>query len=276
MNEIEKIVAGRWIAGDKIEDAIIEARKLNKDNIRVIINYLGELHMNRSDIDRDVKICLALVREIRKSGVKADISVKPTQIGLDLTKREFLKNLKLIMHAAAKARVFVWLDMEERQFVSDTIDAYLRTFNGGSGICIQSYLKRSLGNVKLLLSRKAVIRLVKGAYRPKGPDFYSEGNVMRNYMHLMESLFRNGHTFTIASHDQRIINRALRLNKRYKRRVTYAMLEGIRSSYALSLVERGELVSTYVPFGPEWMAYSIRRMKELGNLKLVLRSLLGG
>ena len=276
MDGIERIVAGRWIAGESVEDAIHVAGNLNKSNIRAIINYLGELQENKAEIRKAADEYLKLIKKITKSGVKADIAVKPTQIGLALGKLEFLMNFKRIKSEAGRAGVFVWLDMEEQEFVSDTIDVYLETMSGFTGICIQAYLKRSLRDASKLVARGAVIRLVKGAHRSKGPGFYGGREVTSNYMRLMDYLFRKSKVFTVASHDPKIIERALRLNRRYRRRVTYAMLEGIRSNYAIRLAQHGELVSTYVPFGPEWRAYSLRRLEELGNLKLVLRSLLGG
>ncbi len=278
LNSIEeKLLAGKWIAGDRISDAIRVSRSFNDIGIKTIINYLGEEYRKKSDINSSVFEYLKLVKEIKRKNVNADIAIKETQVGLLASKSEFLKNYKKIVDTASRSRLFVWLDMEEYEFVSDTIDVYLKFVEkANTGICIQSYLKRSQSDLKFLLKNHAVVRLVKGAHRVKGGDFYDNKGTDRNYFRLMDYLFKNGKTFTIASHDSRIIEKARRLNKKYKRNVTYAMLEGIRDSYAKELVNNGENVSMYVPFGPKWKEYAYRRMKEVGNLKLVIRSLIGG
>ncbi len=272
----ERIFAGRWIAGERITDAIRVGRALNSENITAIINYLGEQYERKQDVNHSVKEYLRLIDDVKKDGIRADIAVKATQIGLMINKLEFLRNYAKIVNFAKKSNVFVWLDMEEREFVEATIDAYVDLMGkGNTGICIQAYLRRSQKDLAMLLKRGAVVRLVKGAYRGSGVGLDAQ-STERNYSRLMNYLFVHGMTFTIASHSQRIIERARRMNKRYKRNVTYAMLEGIHQGYAEKLSMEGEQVSVYVPFGPKWKEYAFRRLKELRNIRLLARSMLGG
>ncbi len=276
-SEAEHLLAGRWIAGERISDAIRVAKRLNDDGIAAIINYLGERHTDEKKVMSTVKEYSKLISSIEKSFVKADIALKPTEIGLAIDEGEFVRNYTVITRLALKHKVFVWLDMEESEFVDSTMRAYMIAVKKRNvGICIQSYLKRSEGDLEELLSHKAIVRLVKGAYRPKGREFYSSSGTDRNYVKLMRILFERGDRFTIASHDARVVEAARRLNGRYRRDVTYAMLEGMRMDYAERLAGDGEKVSIYVPYGKEWAAYSYRRLRELGSLKLVARSLLGG
>lgn len=274
---VERVIAGKWIAGESISDAIRASRGLNGKGIKAIINCLGEQYRDRSMAEKTVAEYLRLVVDIKRANINADITMKPTQIGLAVNKNYFLKNYAKVVNFSRKRKIFVWLDMEGHEFVDDTIDIYMKlSKNGYTGICIQSYLKRSAKDLERLLKHKAVIRLVKGAHRSKGRDFYSDAGTTKNYFRLMQYMFTHGDIFTIASHDSGIIDRARLLNKKYKRNVTYAMLTGIRSTYASALAKAGENVSVYVTYGSQWKSYSYRRLKEVGNLKLVIRSLLGG
>ncbi len=275
--EAERLLAGRWIAGERVGDAIRVAKRLNNYRITAIINYLGERHTDEKKVRLTVKEYSRLISSIKSNAVKADIALKPTEIGLAIDEEEFVKNYTRIVGLALKHKIFVWLDMEESEFVDSTIRAYMLSVKKRNvGICIQAYLERSSKDLIGLLKHKAIVRLVKGAYSPRGREFYSRADTDRNYTRLMRTLFERSDRFTIASHDSRIVETARRLNTRYRRDVTYAMLEGIRMDYAKKLAGDGEKVSIYVPYGKEWVAYSYRRLRELGNLKLVARSLLGG
>lgn len=274
---LEKLFAGRWIAGPEIEDALKEAKRLNSLGITAIINYLGEDYRSRDVVDDAAKTYLALVREIRRRRLRADISAKITELGDLIDKKLTRENYSKIVNFAAKNNVFVWLDMEEHRFVGDTIRLYRSMMKkGNTGICIQSYLRRSGVDLKSLPA-SATVRLVKGAYNgPRLIAFPSRKETTDNYLTLMDYMFRRFRRFTIASHDTMVLNRAMALNRKRRKEVTYAMLKGIRNDYAASLARKGERVSVYVPFGKLWIPYSYRRLKEMSNLKLILRSVFGG
>jgi proline dehydrogenase len=270
---LERILAGRWIAGPEIEDAIGRARVLNKSGIGTIINYLGEQETQRRDIADTMKVYEELIREISHTKINADITVKATQLGMSVNEGLARTNYRKLAVLCKKNKIFLWLDMEEYELVDKTMSLYLSAGRiSGRGICIQSYLRRSAKDLMALTRKKAIVRLVKGAYTTATvPIYENRRETTENYERLMDYLFENFGAFTIATHDTNIIEKALKLNKTYKRDVTYAMLNGIRDRYAERLAKHNK-ISIYVPFGRQWVSYSYRRMKEFSNLELILTS----
>lgn len=272
---MQKLITGRWIAGLDVDAALARAKELNAEGINAVINYLGEEFTEASDIRDSVKTYSLLIKRIVEQHIDAGISVKPTQLGLVLDKKLFMRNYAYLVKLARADNVFVWLDMEAHDWVAATLDAYQKYVkNGNTGICIQSYLKRSLDDVKRIVRSGGLIRLVKGAYSEDASIAYrSWEEKTENYQTIMRYLFLHSKRFTVATHDTNLINMALALNKKYKRKATFAMLNGIANNYAKTLALSGQKVSLYVPFGSRWLSYSYRRFKEFGNLILVLRSL---
>lgn len=270
----ERLVAGRWIAGPGINDAIGRSEHLNSLGMRAIINYLGEAITERSMVEESVGVYIRLLRRMHAAGVRADISIKPTELGMSIDQKLARANYLRLAREAKKRHTFLWMDMEEYYTVDDSIRLYLNAVGMGNvGICIQSYLRRSIGDLERLARHRSVVRLVKGAYSaPKDVAYETRASTTMNYYRLMGYVFDNFARFTIATHDTAIVEKAVLLNKARKRDVTYAMLNGIRNDYALSLVKRGLPVSIYVPFGEQWVKYAYRRFKEMNSLKLVAMS----
>ncbi len=273
----ERLFAGRWIAGPHTSDAIARARELNGMGIKAIINYLGEGVKDREAVDRVMETYAELIGEVGRSGVRADISVKPTELGMLVDRKLLYSNYRTIVRRAKRRGIFVWIDMEESKYVTETIKLYeSMAGSGNTGICVQSYLKRSAADLKELHRHSSTVRLVKGAYGGTEKEAYqNRRDTTDNYYRLMPYLFANFRRFTIATHDTDIIETAVRMNRKHRRDVTYAMLTGIRMRYAAELARR-EKVSVYVPFGEQWIKYSYRRIKELSNFILITRSLFGG
>ncbi len=271
---VERLFAGRWIAGPSISDAIERSKIFNMRNIATILNYLGESYTERQKVSNAVAVYLKLIDAIKLGKVNASISLKPTQLGLSISYGLFESNYARILSKAASSGIFTWLDMEEHVYIDDTIKAYMRHISTSSGICIQANMKRSAEDVRNILERKGIIRLVKGAYTgSKEIQYQSKSEVDNNFIKLMKYIFLNSRTFMVATHDTRMIELGIKLNKKYKRNVTFAMLNGIRNRLALELAQK-ESVAMYVPFGKEWVAYSYRRLREAGHVKIILRSLL--
>lgn len=274
---LERVLSGRWIAGPYISDAINQAQKFNGYGITPIINYLGEDYNERADVKKSIAVYKELIARISEARIRADISVKPTQLGLKIDEQYFEKNYILLSRLALSKNIRLWLDMETADYVDQTISAYKRAVHlGNVGICIQSYLRRSRRDIRELLDYDihANIRLVKGAYTSnKSSAFIGRDKITDNYHTLMRYLFEKGRRFTIATHDDGIVTEAIRMNLKYKRDVTYAMLRGIRNGYLIQLSKMGFQTSIYVPFGDEWVSYSYRRLKEGGHLSLIIRSL---
>ena len=272
---IEKIFAGTWIAGPSIEDAISEAHKFNAVKINGIINYLGEEFNKIENVDNAVEIYIAVIKEIRKKHINSDISVKPTQLGILINEKVFEDNYLKLLHFAKKYNVFIWLDMENAKYVNSTIKAYLNGLNTkNSGICIQAYLKRSIKDIKKIVAKQGIIRLVKGAYvENKRISYNSWDKTTENYKRLLLYLFKNSDNFTIATHDLQIIKYAEDLNEKYNKTINFAMLKGIKNRRLMALAKKYSAY-VYIPFGTAWLQYSIRRLREAGHLKLILKSLL--
>ena len=272
---VQWLFSHRYIAGQTIEDAVERCKRLNALNIRCVLNYLGEEITHEDDVKSAVLVYKKMIDAIKSRRLAADISVKPTEMGLLIGSSDAKKHYSEIVEYAARRKVFVWMDMEERKFVEPSIRLYLtKVKRGNTGICIQSYLLRSGDDLENLAKHKATVRLVKGAYGDDPQHAYANRReTTDNYYVLMNYLFQNFRRFTIGTHDTRIIERGMRLNRKWKRDVTYAMLLGIRSGYLRQLGASGAKVAVYVPFGRAWIRYAYRRLKEASNLKLFISSL---
>ena len=275
---IEREMAGRWIAGPSLKDAIERARQIESKRMEPMINYLGEAFgsNDRKKVGEAVRTYEELISLMAKNRIKGSIAVKPTQLGLLISYKLLERNYSEIVKEAEKKGIFVWLDMEESKYVDDTIKLYkTHVKSRTTGICIQSYLKRSENDIKALSGYNAVVRLVKGAYKPEPETgFTSRAEVTENYARLMRMLFETYKKFTIATHDTRMITEAMKLEKRYKKDVSFAMLNGIRNGYAESLASKGYNIFIYLPFGREWVSYAYRRLREASNFLLLVRSIL--
>ncbi len=273
------IFARKWIGGITTAEVLAECKRLNCLGESVIVNYLGEDYTDKSLADASTDKYMELIRGIRRLRIKGCIAVKPTQIGLAIDYGMFLSNYARIAGYAGMSGIDVWLDMEDYMFVDSTIKAYLHVLKGHKnvGICIQSKLRRSLNDVQRITKGGGMIRLVKGAYPArKGITYMNKQDVDSNYVRCMGYLFKNSDRFMIATHDDRMIEIARGLEKRYGKRTMFAMLKGIRHKLALHLVSEHERMYIYVPFGEEWIAYSARRLKELEHSMLILRSIISG
>lgn len=269
------IIAKQWIAGDSMQQALTSARLANKKGMDAIINRLGEHITTKSQVEKTVKEYLNLISNLRKSKVEGGVSIKPTQLGLSRNKKECLKNYETIIEGAAASQSFVWIDMESSEYTDDTIGIYLDLFDKYErlGIAIQANLKRSRGDLMHLLEKGAKIRLVKGAYREnKEIAYQSKKEVDQNYRTLMEMLFVKGNEFGIATHDSVLIEAATKLSKPYEKKFEFQMLKGIRDELKPDLLKKGFAVSEYIPYGTNWLPYSIRRLKERKRNILLLGS----
>jgi proline dehydrogenase len=264
-NFLENALAGRWVAGARVKDAIARVEELNAHKEGAVINYLGEDFSEKGDVAETVSAYQRLIVEMAHGGVDSGISLKMTQLGLGIGRGMARRNFESIANMARRQGVFTWLDMEAHGMVDATISVYERQLRkkGGVGICLQAYLKRTEQDLRRLVEKGAVIRLVKGAYAENGRiAFTDRKEIDANYVRLMNYLFRNAKEFTIATHDRRILDQAMLLNRSYRRKVTYGMLDGIRDGYAERLAGLGNRVSVYVPFGRRWTGYAYRRFRE--------------
>lgn len=275
-------LAGQWIAGEKAEDGIDKVKKANSKGILGLLNLLGEHIESKEAVQSTVKEYTRVLDLISESKVNSHISIKPTQMGLNIDQDYCLANyLRVAEECATHSNNYLWIDMENSPYTQKTIDLYSKVLSKYpfTGIAIQSYLRRSEADVKHLMPLGAKIRLVKGAYNedPK-IAFKSRNQVTENYAQLLSILFNESSSdnfFAVATHDGSMIDRSRQLSKQApKANFEYEMLMGVRDNLKKELALQGERVREYIPYGPEWLSYSIRRIKEKkSNILLLGRSL---
>ena len=261
LNKPLRELVKNWIAGDKLADAIYAAKELNEKGMQVMINVLGEHFKKESQVNSVVNEYLHLVRQISGKKLNASITVKETEIGLDIGKNYFMKNLERIVRLAEKYGIFVWLDMERYHYHDATIDAFLmlRENYHNIGIALQANLKRSEMDLMQIISRGGRVRLVKGVYQEGVRISLPPRLVRNNYKKLMLLLFKHSSSFAIATHDEELIRQAIRLNKKYRRDVEFQVLLGMDMPRVL----KGQRVAVYLPYGKNWLPYVERRFAEI-------------
>ena len=275
---MEKILfrfAKQWIAGDTIDDALKSAKDAYKDGHHAIINKLGEYLKTPSTIEKTILDYEQIISSFRKWKVRGAISVKPTQVGMSINQKTCLANFERLIDSASKSHVFVWIDMESSEHTDDTIELYYALFSRYErlGIAIQANLKRSHEDIQDLVRHGGKIRIVKGAYRENSKiAFKTRNEVDENYLNIMKTLFKDANEFGIATHDSKLINYAVELSKKYPKKFEFQLLKGIRDELKPVLVKQGFIISDYIPYGTNWLPYSIRRLRERKRNILLLGS----
>jgi len=272
-------VAKRWIAGYSLEDAIRVAHSANDRQLRAILNRLGEHTPDQKLIQGYTEEYLKLLDRMQAEKIDGTISIKPSQIGLAASPSLYEGNLLRIIERAETYNEFVWIDMENSPYTTATLNAYreILPHHRQLGVCLQANMKRTETDLKDLVSRGGIIRLVKGAYPESAELAYKKrSEIDANYVRLMTLLFEGGGRFAIGTHDGKLIDKARDLAKDRKRDFEFQLLKGIRDDIKPTLIEEGYRVSEYIPYGPEWYNYSKRRMRERKrNILLLLRSITG-
>ncbi len=273
-------LAKRYIAGDELKDAIEAALALNRDGMLATIDNLGENVKEKAEADEAAREYLALLDGIQKAKADSTVSLKLTHMGLDISEKLAKENAEKIIRKAEKLNNFVRFDMEGSAYTERTIGIFLSLHKKypDTGIAIQSALKRSAEDIKMLIGEKASVRLVKGAYKePPEIAFEEKEAVDRNYERLMKELLLKGTRPAIATHDERLINEAIGFIEKNgipKDSFEFQMLLGIKRSLQKRLAKEGYRVRVYVPYGRNWLPYTLRRLRERKeNLYFVVRNI---
>jgi len=271
--------AKRWIAGRDMETALVKAKEANAKGLGTILNYLGEDVEDTRVADSNLEEYVKLQRAIGDEGIDGCVSVKLTQFGLGVLEDSavFDKALRLVEEAEGMKRM-LWIDMEGSSVTTRTLQIYSKLLetHKNVGIALQAYLRRSEEDLRMLINIGGKVRLVKGAYRePADLVFRSREEITQNFLKLMRILFERGQGFAVATHDSRPIEEAERLHEANPgTKFEFEMLRGIRDDLKLRLAKGGYRVVDYMPYGEEWYAYSMRRIKEHpSNIWLLLRSI---
>jgi proline dehydrogenase len=276
-----KRITRRFIAGEDVEQALPAIRELNASGIAASFDHLGESITSRADAEAEVREYARLLGRIEEAGIDSNVSVKLTQLGLDIDEEFCRRNAQAIVEVAARYSNFVRIDMEDSQ----RTDATLRVFRSirqeleNVGIVIQAYLYRSEADAIELLAGKARIRLCKGAYdEPAQVGFAEKRDVDANFVKIMKLLLKSGIYHGIATHDEQMISATREFASKEgipKSAFEFQMLYGVRRDIQQKLIADGYRMRVYVPYGKYWYPYFMRRLAERpANIWFVLKNLL--
>jgi proline dehydrogenase len=274
--------ARRFIAGEHIEDAIAAARVLQSKGMLLTLDYLGESVSTTEEADAATREYLRVLDAVSTSGIERNVSIKLTQLGLDVDRATCVDNMRRILEPAIRQGFFVRIDMEDSHHADLTLDIFETLWRHdyrNIGVVLQAYLRRTDVDLRRIVELGARIRLVKGAYQePKGVAFQDKAEIDAEFVRLMKVLLDSGNYPAIATHDAAMIA----ATKAYAGqrgvppdRFEFQMLYGIRRDVQAALVAGGYRMRVYVPFGQQWFPYFMRRLGERpANVAFVLRSLL--
>jgi proline dehydrogenase len=276
-------VTRRFVAGEKLPDAVEAIRQLNRQGISASFDHLGESINSEAETRQEVDEYISVLESINGNKLDSNVSVKLTQLGLDVSLELCYANTRAIVEAALRYDNFVRIDMEDSTKTDATLHVFrrLRGEFENVGIVVQAYLYRTVKDVEELLNIGARIRLCKGAYQePPEVAFPKKADVDANYVKLMKMLLPSGVYHGIATHDQKMIEATTQFAEDQRigpDKFEFQMLYGIRRDLQQKLVREGYRVRVYVPYGRYWYPYFMRRLAERpANLWFVLRNMIRG
>jgi proline dehydrogenase len=277
-------LSSRFVAGMHIEDALRATASLNSQGIAVTLDSLGENVHTPEEAYRSAAIYHELLDAIRQRHLDANVSVKLTQVGMDLDPLLAERIVREMTEHARDTDNFVRVDMEGSEYTQATIDLVRRIHaepgnQGHIGVVIQAYLYRSQADIGTLMKDGVRVRLCKGAYQePPDRAFPEKAQVDENFVRLTEILVASGVYHGIATHDERMVDATRAFVKKQgipASAFEFQMLYGVRRDLQRALVSEGYRVRVYVPFGTEWYPYFMRRLAERpANVLFLAKSLL--
>ncbi|RYL93409.1 proline dehydrogenase [Sporolactobacillus sp. THM7-4] len=258
--------ASKVVAGSTIDSAIETVRELNKDGIEATLDHLGEFVSTREEAGQATDYCVRTLEAIAGADVKSGLSIKLTQLGLDIDRTFCMDNVRKILDKAKACDRFVRIDMEDSAHCQTTIDILkeLRRTYDNVGTVIQAYLFRSLDDVRNL--KGVSLRIVKGAYKESSDvACQNKKDIDENYLKMVQTHLLNGSFTAIATHDHRIIEKVKDFIQEHqipRDQFEFQMLYGMRRPLWHELVKEGYRMRIYVPFGSDWFGYYMRRLAE--------------
>lgn len=282
-NGLARRFASRFVAGETGEEAVAVARELNGHGLSVSLDLLGEAVENADEARQARDVYLQTLDRIAAGGADANVSVKLTQMGLEIDEALCLANMRAIVGHAKARDSFVRIDMEQSAYTATTLRLFTTAlypdFGNAVGVVLQSYLRRTRQDVEEMIALGARVRLCKGAYQESSDvAFPAKRDVDASYIACMERLLELGHYPGIATHDERIIRHAKAFAKARAvppERYEFQMLYGVRRDLQYGLRRDGYNVRVYVPFGTHWYPYLMRRLAERpANIAFIVGSVL--
>lgn len=258
----------KYIAGDTIEKAVLCVKDLNSRGIYATMDVLGESITHKEEAIEAKNKCLEVLNTIVKHKLMANLSVKPTQMGLSIDEEFAYQQVRELIEKAKSVNNFIRIDMEDSPYTDKTINLFkkLRNDFNNVGIVLQAYLKRTTSDVITLNILHTNYRLCKGIYIEPATIAYKDRQEIRNnYLKSLELMLKNGNYVGIATHDEYLINEAYKMIKEKKipkDKFEFQMLLGVREELREKINRDGYKIRVYVPFGKDWYPYSIRRLKE--------------
>jgi proline dehydrogenase len=273
--------ARRFIAGETADEALESARAIQARGMMLTLDQLGESITTLAESEAATRAYLALIEKILAAGIDRNISIKPTQLGLDIDMAVCVANITRILDLARRHDVFVRIDMENSPYIQKTLDTFRAAWDKGfrnTGVVLQSAIFRSEDDAKAVSKLGARVRLVKGAYmEPAAVAHQAKADVDKAYVRIMQLLLTEGHYPAIATHDPAMIAAAkVFVAERGipKDAFEFQMLYGIRRDLQAALAADGYRVRVYVPFGKQWFRYFMRRLGERpANVGWVLKGI---
>lgn len=276
-------VTHRFVAGEELGDAVAAIRQLNRKQIRASFDHLGESISSEAETRAEVREYIAVLEAISDNALDSNVSVKLTQLGLDISPELCYENTRTIVEAAARHRNFVRIDMEDSTKTDATLNIFrrLRGEFDNVGIVVQSYLYRTEKDIDELLALGARIRLCKGAYKePATVAFQDKRDVDANYIKLMKKLLVSGIYHGIATHDEKMLEATRQFAAEQgiaADQFEFQMLYGVRRDLQDQLVAEGYRMRVYVPYGQYWYPYFMRRLAERpANVWFVMKNMMKG
>ena len=275
-------VARRYVAGESLADAVAEIRALNEEGAMATVDVLGEEVNEHGKAQDAVGEYVRLVEEIDRQGLDANISIKPTLLGLKIDERLCSDHVATICDRARESNNFVRIDMEDSSCTDATLRIYRRVLAeyGNAGAVLQSYMHRTTSDVKDLLPLRPNIRLCKGIYRESRAIAWQDFETIRaNFIFNMEKLMAGGAYVGVATHDPYLVWAGMSAVDRFdldRDRYEFQMLLGVDPQLRRIILDRGHRLRVYVPYGRDWYPYSIRRLRENPTVaRHVMRAMLG-
>lgn len=264
--------AKRYIAGVDLQDAVDYVKKLNEKGILATMDVLGESITNKEEAQQAAREAMQVFDAIEKHNLNANLSIKPTQFGIMIDEDFCYNEVEKLVKRAKEMNNFVRLDMEDSTTTDRIIKLYrrLRADYTNVGIVVQAYLKRTLDDVIELNRIDTSYRLCKGIYiEPKEIAYKGRKEVRDNFVNILDEMLRNSRYVGIATHDKSLIDESYRIieeRKVPKEKYEFQMLLGVKEDLRDKINADGHKIRIYVPFGKQWYAYSIRRLKENPNM----------
>jgi proline dehydrogenase len=269
-NRLARGFASRFVAGETLDTAVAAVRELNAKGITASLDLLGESVFNEQEARATGTTYLEILDRIHAEQLDANVSVKLTALGLDVSEELGIEVISTVLDRARQYETFVRLDMEGTAYTQKTLDVFEQrlysTYAKQVGVVLQSYLYRTKADVEHMNELQARVRLCKGAYKePPEVAFPEKKDVDANYVTCMHLLLEHGNYPALATHDERLIAEAKRfiVERNIARdRFEFQMLYGVRRDLQDQLVRDGYRLRVYVPFGTQWYPYLMRRLAE--------------